>query len=103
MLLPGTPIPGETKKGTISSPATNVVVTLDVSSPQYVVTNSESGSMVFVRVAETSGAAVAVVDEDYGVLPGTSQTFSKPNDFKSFGLITASGTTTAWITPIDGE
>ena len=102
MLLPATPVPGETKP--VTTGTSNAVATLAVETPQYIVTSDAATTgVVFVRPAATLGGAVAVVDADYPVLPNTSQTFTKANGDLFVGCIMATGSGKVWISPVGGK
>lgn len=105
MSLPATPIAGQTKP--FSASTTNSVVELEVTSPQIIINSSGSNSVeVFYRTGETAAEAVAVVPStkgDYPILPSTVQSFTKPDNHKFVGFITASGTASGWVSPTMGE
>lgn len=105
MSLPATPIPGKTKP--FSASTSNTVVTLTVESPQIIINlDGNNTEEVYYRTGATQAEAVAAVassEGDYPVLPGTVQTFTKPNNHLYVGFITASGTASGWISPAVGE
>lgn len=96
---PATPIAGQTKK--VSATSTVANATLDVESPQIIVTVKSSTDTVFMRTGESS--ATAVVDQDVPV-PDGQYTFTKPNNHLSISFICAgTGTATVWVSPAMGE
>lgn len=100
MLLPATPIYGETKKVSVTS--TSGIATLSVSCPQIIITvDDASTGVVFFRTGLTT--ATAVKDTDCPV-PKGQYTFTKPDNHMVVSLVCDTGlTATVWITPCMGE
>lgn len=100
MLLPATPIPGQTKKVAVSSTASSA--TLTVNCPQILITvDDDATGVVFYQVGESS--ATAVIDEDCPILASGQYSFTKPDNFMVVSLVSETGTTaTVWVTPCMG-
>lgn len=100
MLLPATPIPGETKKVSVTDAAGSA--TLAVDCPQFILTvNSAATGEVFYRTGLS--AATAVKDVDIPV-PVGQYTFTKPDNHRVVSLVCDTGKAAiAWVTPCYGE
>lgn len=100
MLLPATPLYGETVKASVTD--TSGIATLDVNCPQFIITvDSTATGAVFFRTGVSS--ATAVKDTDCPV-PVGQFTFTKPDNHMAVALVCDTGlTATVWITPCMGE
>lgn len=94
--MPFTPFYGQTVSISASTSSANTTVS-NTSANQLVITNSGT-ALVFVNV----GSATATTS-DLPILPGAAIVISRQQEDVTVSAITASGTTTVYITPGYGE
>ncbi len=97
-LMPFTPFYGQTVSISASTSSASATVS-NTTANQLVITNA-STALAFIR---TGSGVVTALTSDLPVLPGAAIVISRKQEDTVIAAITASGTTTIYVTPGYGE